>query len=52
MYICENCQKEHNGTYGSGRFCSKTCAKGFSTKAKRKEINEAIKIKRKLKHGS
>jgi hypothetical protein len=40
---CENCEKEHDGTYGSGRFCSKKCARGFSTKAKRKEINEKIR---------
>ncbi len=20
--ICENCNKEHDGSYGSGRFCS------------------------------
>lgn len=26
MYICENCGKEHDGTYGSGRFCSKECS--------------------------
>lgn len=30
--FCENCGKEHNGQYGSGRFCSKECAKSFSTK--------------------
>lgn len=40
MKTCENCNKEHDGTYGSGRFCSKECARGFSTKNKRKEINE------------
>ena len=39
---CENCGKEHDGTYGSGRFCSSKCARGFSTKAKRKEINERV----------
>lgn len=39
---CENCEKEHDGTYGSGRFCSTKCARGFSTKAKRKDINEKI----------
>lgn len=47
MYICENCQKEHNGTFGSGRFCSNKCAKGFSTKAKRSLINEKVSKKRK-----
>lgn len=46
--ICENCQKEHNEFYGSRRFCSKKCAKGFSTKAKRKEINQ--KVSKKLSH--
>lgn len=23
---CENCGKEHDGSYGSGRFCSRSCA--------------------------
>lgn len=39
---CENCQQEHNGEYGSGRFCSVKCARGFSTKANRKEISEKV----------
>lgn len=39
---CENCNNEHNGTYGSGRFCSNKCARGFSTKEKRKQINEKV----------
>jgi len=48
---CENCENEHDGTYGSGRFCSTKCARGFSTKAKRKEINERVskKLRRKPK---
>jgi len=45
MKNCENCGNEHKGEYGSGRFCSKKCAKGFSTKAKRKEINEKVRNK-------
>jgi len=40
--ICQNCECEHDGSYGSGRFCSLKCARGFSTKAKRKEINKSI----------
>ena len=44
---CENCKIEHSGSYGSGRFCSSKCARGFSTKTKRNEINE--KVKNKLK---
>jgi hypothetical protein len=42
MKNCENCGNEHDGTYGSGRFCSIKCSRGFSTKAKRTEINEKI----------
>lgn len=42
MSICECCQKEHNGKYGSGRFCSNKCARSFSTKKKRKEINKKV----------
>ena len=29
---CENCGKEHNGEYGSGRFCCNKCARAFSSK--------------------
>jgi len=39
---CENCKKDHDGSYGSGRFCSKKCARGFSTKRNRKEINKKV----------
>lgn len=39
---CESCNKIHEGTYGSGRFCSQECARSFSTKDKRKEINEKV----------
>ncbi len=45
--ICENCSKECENAYGSGRFCGATCARGFSTKAKRLEIN--IKVSGTLK---
>ena len=41
--ICENCNQEHDGSYGSGRFCSQRCAKAFSTKYNRKIANEKIK---------
>lgn len=47
---CENCNKEHDGEYGSGRFCSSKCARGFSTKSKRKEINEKVSNKLKGKY--
>jgi len=42
---CEMCGKEHDGKYGSGRFCSVKCARGFSTKEKRKSINERVSLK-------
>lgn len=43
--ICEYCLQDNSKTYGSGRFCSKKCASAFSTKAKRREINEAVSRK-------
>jgi Zn finger protein HypA/HybF involved in hydrogenase expression len=39
---CENCSNEHDGKYGSGRFCESKCARGFSTKALRHIINEKV----------
>jgi len=47
MKTCENCGGEHKGEYGSGRFCTSKCSRGFSTKAKRAEIN--AKVSKKLK---
>jgi hypothetical protein len=43
--LCENCKIECNTHYGSGRFCSVKCARGFSTLNKRKEINEKVSSK-------
>lgn len=43
--FCENCNIEHTGLYGSGRFCSIKCARGFSTKDKRTEINTKVSNK-------
>ena len=40
--ICENCNLKHEGNYGSGRFCTEKCARGFSTKLKRNEINNKV----------
>lgn len=39
---CENCSVEHDGSYGSGRFCCAVCARGYSTKTKRLEINQKV----------
>ncbi len=30
MFICEKCGKEHDGNYGSGRFCSDKCRRQYS----------------------
>lgn len=42
---CENCNSDHTGNYGSGRFCTAKCARGFSTKLKRAEINQTVSEK-------
>ena len=45
--ICEKCGCEHDGEYGSGRFCGKECARSFATWRRREEINS--KVSRTLK---
>jgi 5-methylcytosine-specific restriction endonuclease McrA len=45
MKKCEYCENYHSGEYGSGRFCSSKCARGFSTRDKRKIINEKVRKK-------
>ena len=42
MYICEKCFNEHDGSYGSGRFCSSVCARQFSSTIKKDEKNRKI----------
>jgi hypothetical protein len=44
MY-CKNCDIQHNGKYGSGKFCGAKCARSFSTKNKRNEINKKVSEK-------
>lgn len=39
---CELCKNEHDGKYGSGRFCCIKCARAFSTSLKREEINKKV----------
>lgn len=48
--VCELCNKNHNGNYGSGRFCSQKCSRCFSTKVKRTEIN--LKVSKTLKESN
>lgn len=39
---CEMCQKDITSCYGSGRFCSSYCARGFSTSKNRDEISMKV----------
>lgn len=39
---CENCLAIHSGEYGSGRFCSSTCSRSYSSKVKREEVNRRV----------
>lgn len=43
--ICENCNKEHDGLYGSGRFCSSFCARSYSTKNSKNKTKSVYCIK-------
>ena len=41
--ICENCGKEHDGTFGSGRFCSRSCAnKRNHSKEEKEKITRSL----------
>lgn len=40
MFICENCGKEHDGSFGSGRFCCKKCASAYSSKQQNHTFNK------------
>ncbi len=44
MSICERCGKEHDGSFATGRFCSRACANGS-----RHTIESRNKISQKLK---
>lgn len=45
--ICENCDIEHDGKFGSGRFCCKKCSTSYSSNKNREAKN--IKISNSLK---
>jgi len=50
MVICFKCGKEHNGMFGSGKYCSRSCAnsRNWSKEDKQKKSDAA---KRRLKKG-
>jgi hypothetical protein len=41
---CENCNKLHEGKYGSGRFCCEKCSRSFSSLKNRDEKNKKISL--------
>lgn len=43
MAICENCGKEHDGSYGSGRFCNISCRSSYINKTRIIENNKRSK---------
>ena len=50
MAVCEVCGKEHDGTYGSGRFCSRRCANvRIYTEQTRQKISEGVKKDNQIK---
>ena len=42
--ISKKCKKEHNGEYGSGRFCSSKCARSYSSENEKGKTKDAICI--------
>ena len=46
--ICENCGKEHDGSYGSGRFCCKSCAISFTNKNRNRTKEQQDIINKKI----
>jgi hypothetical protein len=46
---CQNCDRIHDSSYGTGRFCCQKCSRSFSTKFKRLEINQKVSEKLSLK---
>lgn len=51
---CELCQKEHDYSYGLGRFCSAECARSFARSISKEETNKKISkaMKEKVKNGT
>lgn len=44
MKLCEKCHKEHDGSFASGRFCSRSCAnKQTHSEETKKKISHSIK---------
>jgi hypothetical protein len=48
---CEKCNNEHDGSFASGRFCSRECAnsRGKRSKKTKQKISEGMKSSQKFK---
>jgi len=51
-YRCENCGKPHNGLFGSGRFCSRSCISQFASLSRSREVLDKINAAHKDKKRS
>jgi len=51
-FICESCGKEHDGSYGSGRFCSKHCSHVYVGKQTKHHVCNWPKNKSKAPYGT
>ena len=50
MKICEKCNKEHNGSFASGRFCSRSCAnRKIHSEETKLKIGNSVKNSEKFK---
>ena len=51
--FCKQCGKAHDGSYGSGTFCSQFCARRYSAlvnkEVKNKKISESLKGRKHIK---
>lgn len=46
-YICEQCGNDHDGSYGSGRFCSKECQAAYAgSKVKHRPTANDLKLRK------
>jgi len=50
MAVCERCGKEHDGSYGSGRFCGYSCANvRIHSRETKQKISKGVKLNNKTK---
>ena len=52
MNICPICQKEHDGSYGSGKFCSKHCRYVYIGKQNKHPVSNFPNIINKKPYGT